>query len=341
MEKQDIRNYTLEELKKEMVSMGEPVHRAVQIFKWLNQKSVSEFKSMTDLPRLLCNRLDKAFIIGELKVEDHKKSKDGAEKFLWRLRDGKFVESVLIRDNERMTLCLSTQVGCKYRCLFCASGKMNFVRDLEAGEIVGQILQVWRIYGMKPSNIVFMGMGEPFDNYDNLVKALKIINDKDGLGIGARKMTVSTCGIVPGILKLKDIGLQIELSISLHAADNQLRTRLVPVNAKYPIEKVIDACNEYYEKTKRIITFEYVLLKGENDSISSARKLAALTRRVRAKVNLIACSPYPGSSQKAPDLKDLEKFAGILRSMAVMVTIRRSKGADILAACGQLAGKRV
>ncbi|MDD5634289.1 MAG: radical SAM protein, partial [Candidatus Omnitrophica bacterium] len=207
MEKQDIRNYTLEELKKEMVSMGEPVHRAVQIFKWLNQKSVSEFKSMTDLPRLLCNRLDKAFIIGELKVEDHKKSKDGAEKFLWRLRDGKFVESVLIRDNERMTLCLSTQVGCKYRCLFCASGKMNFVRDLEAGEIVGQILQVWRIYGMKPSNIVFMGMGEPFDNYDNLVKALKIINDKDGLGIGARKMTVSTCGIVPGILKLKDIGL--------------------------------------------------------------------------------------------------------------------------------------
>jgi 23S rRNA (adenine2503-C2)-methyltransferase len=247
--KKDVRDLTLDELKKEITSMGEPAHRARQISRWLYGKNAESFEAMTDLPKKLIEKLDKEYFIKGLECAEHLVSKDGTEKFLWKLEKGRHVESVLIKEKNRKTLCLSTQVGCRFGCPFCASGKIGFVRDLTLSEITGQVLAAQGICGCRVTNIVFMGMGEPLDNYDNLVKVIRIINHPDGIGIGARKITVSTCGIVPGIRKLKDIGLQIELSVSLHAASDRLRDELVPVNRRYPLEKLIAACEVYFSDT--------------------------------------------------------------------------------------------
>ena len=335
----DIRDLTLEELTEEIVAAGEPPHRARQIFSWVNQKNTGSFDKMSDLPRSLVPRLKKKYYIGTLACKERLRAKDGTEKFLWQLEDGNYVESVLIKEKNRKTLCLSTQVGCRFKCSFCASGAGGFTRNLRPSEITGQVLAAQSLAKCRATNIVFMGMGEPLDNYRNLEKAIKIINHPKGIGIGARKITVSTCGIVPGILKLKDIGLQVELSVSLHAASDRLRDELVPVNKRYPLEKLMKACEKYYEDTGRVVTLEYTLIKDRNDLLGDADKLAKIARRLKAKVNLIGCNPYSDKDPAMPSAGRVQAFKDRLRSRGVTTTVRVSKGGDIMAACGQLAAR--
>ena len=337
--KKDIRNYTLEELKQIMLDMGEKPHRAKQIFSWVNGKGAASFNEMTDLSKSLIDRLKKEYHVGVLGLEEHLVSKDGTEKFLWRLEDDNFIETVYIKEGKRKTLCLSTQVGCRIKCPFCASGALGFVRNLMPSEITGQILETQKKHDVRITNIVFMGIGEPLDNYENLVKAIKIINHSSGINIGARKITVSTCGIIPGIQKLKNLGIQVELSISLHAANDSLRNKLVPINKKYPIEDIIKVCQDYCSETGRVITLEYTLIKGENDSEKDCRDLASIARKLKAKVNLITCNPIK-KSIRSGDTKDLVKFRDSLRSKGINATIRKPRGTDIMASCGQLAGKK-
>jgi len=340
MMKEDIRNLTLDELREKVISLKAPKHRALQIFKWLNKKDAVSFDVMTDLPKSFIEELKDKFVIGALECQERLISRDATEKFLWQLADSRYIETVLIKDKKRKTLCLSTQVGCKYKCIFCASGVNGFIRNLTVSEIVDQVLAVRRICGERATNIVFMGMGEPLDNYENLVKAIQIINDKEGIEIGARKITISTCGIVPGILKLKDMGIQVELSISLHGVNNKIRNELVPANQKYPLDKLIAACKEYTERTKRQITIEYVLIRNKNDSSNDARKLAEIAKTIRAKINLIAYNPHKNFDLHAPGQEVIGSFAQDVRSAGVKLTIRKSKGTDISGACGQLAAKQ-
>jgi len=331
-------NYTPEELKKEIKRLGGPAYRAEQTFSWINKKGAAEFKEIRGIPGRLIAELEKRFVICTLSCEEHLVSrKDGTEKFLWKLKDGCYIETVLIKTGRRRTICLSTQVGCRFKCPFCASGAKGLIRDLEPAEIVNQVLCVQKIKKCRPTNVVFMGIGEPLDNYDNLEKAIRIINHPAGINLGARKITVSTCGIVPGIKKLKEIGLQVELSVSLHAADNKLRDKLAPVNRKYPLEKLIAACEEYTLATGRIITLEYTLIKGRNDSPEDAEKLGKIARQLKAKVNLIACNPGTTDKKYYADREEVEAFGRKVRRAKVPVTVRESKGEDILAACGQLA----
>ena len=338
--KRDICDLTINELENEMAALGEPRHRAKQVFKWVNGKYADSFEQMTDLPKALIAVLDGKFRIERLECAEHLRSRDGAEKFLWILRDKEYIETVLIKQKARVTLCLSTQVGCRFRCPFCASGSKGFIRDLRVSEIVGQLAAAQKHAGSRVTNIVFMGMGEPLDNYDNLIKAINIINHSDGGGVGARKMTVSTCGIVPAILKLKDLGVQVELSVSLHAANDNLRNELVPVNRKYPLRMLVDACVRYFKETGRIITLEYTLIKHVNDKEKDAEGLAGIAKRINAKVNLIACSSFPGSHADGPDRIAVNNFKEKLSKLGAKVTLRRSKGADIMAACGQLAAEK-
>ncbi|MGB2629667.1 MAG: 23S rRNA (adenine(2503)-C(2))-methyltransferase RlmN [Candidatus Omnitrophota bacterium] len=338
--KKDIRNLSVDELKQEMAAIGEPAHRARQVFRWLNRKNASSFTVMTDLPKKLIQKLDGMFTVGDLELKKRVRSKDDTEKFLWKLRDGELIESVLIKGKKRRTLCVSTQVGCKFKCPFCASGKRGLIRNLEVSEIIGQVLAAEKASGCSLTNIVFMGMGEPLDNCDNVMKSIRIINHPDGIGIGARKITVSTCGVVPGILRLSGIGLQVELSVSLHAANDALRDELVPINRRYPLEKLIKACEEYFAKTGRVITLEYTLIDGKNDSAGDAEELGRIAKKLKAKVNLIACNPVPESGTGKPAGKTVRVFQERLRRRGVNATLRRSRGDDIMAACGQLAAKR-
>ena len=338
--KKDICDFTLEELKEAIRSMGEAPHRANQIFLWINDKHAGSFTMMTDLPKELIKRLEENFLIGRLVCAEHLTSGDGAEKFLWELRDGEYMETVLIKEKNRRTLCLSTQVGCRFKCPFCASGMKGFKRNLTASEITGQVLSVRDITGARATNIVFMGMGEPLDNYENLMRSIRIINCPGGMNIGSRKITISTCGIVPGILKLKSIGLQVELSISLHAVKNDLRDELVPVNRKYPLNTLIRACKEYYKSTKRIITLEYTLIKGVNDSDEDAKSLAGIASGIKAKVNLIGYNIFSRFSGESSGGERTVFFKRYLYKKGITATIRKSRGGDILAACGQLAAAR-
>lgn len=338
--KKDIKSLTLEELKKDMESLGEPSHRAHQIFSWLNSKSAESFHEMRNLPKKLISELEEKYTIEKLTCEERLNSKDGTEKILWRLSDGERVESVLIRQKKRSTLCVSTQVGCRFKCPFCASGEKGFKRNLSASEITSQVLSAGKIFNCRVTNIVFMGMGEPLDNYDNVAKAITIINHPEGINIGSRKITVSTCGIIPGILKLKDLGLQIELSVSLHAADNNLRNRLVPVNRKYPLETLIAACKEYTEHTGRVITLEYTLISGVNDSPLDAEKLSQVAKGLKAKVNIINCNPISKKGIAKSSSKSVHAFMERLKKRRTAVTLRRSRGDDIMAACGQLAAMK-
>ena len=332
----DIKNFTIEELKAEMKKLLVPPYRAEQIFYWIYKKGVCDFNSMENIPKPLRDELRRFYYIGRVELKKHLKSKDGSSKFLLELSDGNFIETVFIPGKARNTLCLSTQVGCKYRCSFCASGLKGFIRDLTASEIVEQILFLERSFQYEINNLVFMGMGEPLDNYDNVVKSIKIINSPKGLNIGARKITVSTCGIVPGIKRLKDLGLQVNLSISLHAVNNKLRDTLIPINKKYPLERLIASCRDYIIKTHRKLTLEYALIKGVNDSSEDVKGLSSIARKLKAKVNLIPYSSIPGKDFTAPSKKDIEIFRDILIRNRINVTIRQSKGRDIEASCGQL-----
>jgi len=334
-----IKDFTLEELKKEFSGIDEPLYRAEQVFSWLYRKGASRFEDMTDLSKGLIDKLGKKYFISALELSERQKSGEGTEKFLFKLRDGSFIETVLIPAKGRKTLCLSTQVGCRFACPFCASGERGFMRNLTPGEITSQILFLKYNGAHAITNYVFMGMGEPLDNFENLRAALKIMTSPKGMDIGARRITVSTCGIIPGIKKLADLSMQINLSVSLHAADDELRDQLVPVNRRYPLEKLIKACEEYATKTNRLITLEYVLIKGENDLRLDAERLAAVARRLRAKVNLIACSGTFRQKFQPPSQKAVDAFLGSLVRKKVNVTLRKSRGSDIQAACGQLAGR--
>jgi 23S rRNA (adenine2503-C2)-methyltransferase len=335
--KKDIRDLAPGELERALGDLEQPPHRARQISRWLYAKNALSFEEMTDLPGTLIDELNKMFYACSVKEEESLLSRDGTRKFLWRLADGERIESVLITSGSRKTLCVSTQVGCRFGCPFCASGARGFSRNLSPGEITGQIAVSQRIAGEKINNIVFMGMGEPLDNYENLVRSIHVINHPDGIGIGARKITVSTCGLVPGILKLKDLGIQVELSVSLHAADDELRNRLVPVNRKYGLDQLLQACAVYTAQTGRVITLEYTLIKDVNDSSRHAGQTAQIARRLKAKVNIIRCNAFGRSGYEPSTGQKAELFLKTLRGKGVNATIRRSKGGDISASCGQLA----
>jgi 23S rRNA (adenine2503-C2)-methyltransferase len=329
-----IYNLSLKELEADLVSMGGQKYRAAQIWQWLYEKRVATWDEMTNLPADIRTKLSERFQIESVVCKDAQGEK--TRKLLVGLHDGEFVEEVLIPTRVRRTVCISSQVGCKYKCSFCASGQGGFRRNLEAGEMIGQVVLAAREYKDKPTNVVFMGVGEPFDNYDNVLKAVRIINDEKGLGIGARRITLSTAGIIPGIVKLAEENIQVELSVSLHAPDNDLRNQLMPINNTYPLDKLIPACRAYIGKTNRIITFEYSMIKGVNDSERHAEKVLRLLAALKCKVNLIPLSPVGEFDGEASDEAQVRRFMDVLEEGRMNVTLRASRGSSLDAACGQL-----
>ncbi len=335
----DIRDLTLVELRAELEAMGERPFRAAQIFDWLYKKKAARFEEFTSLPKPLREKLAAKFAFGALELADRRSSPDGTTKFLFRLRDGEHIETVLIPAASRLTVCLSTQVGCKFACAFCASGRHGFKRNLAPSEIIGQALFLERALGRGLTNYVFMGMGEPLDNWTNVEIAIRIMNAPEGLAVAARRITVSTAGFVDAFKRLEALDLQINVSISLHAVTDRLRDRLMPINRRFPLERLVDAAEAYIRSGGRMITLEYILIRGHNDRLDDADGLAAIARRLRAKVNLIAYSPIERAGFKTPTEADVARFRRWLEERKVGTTVRLSKGADIAAACGQLAGR--
>ncbi|MDI6845900.1 MAG: 23S rRNA (adenine(2503)-C(2))-methyltransferase RlmN [Candidatus Saccharicenans sp.] len=330
---------SLAELEEFMEETGEKKYRARQIFHGIYKEGLEDFSRFTVLPLALREKLAASSLINPLQLEQSLKSSDGTTKFLFRLPDGYYVETVLIPSGSRLTACLSTQVGCKFHCTFCASGLNGFKRHLSAGEIVSQVLRLKFTFGHNLTNLVFMGMGEPLDNLENVLKAIRLLNDENGLNFGARRMTVSTAGVIPGIKKLKNFELQINLSISIHSSIDRVRSRLMPINKKYPLSDLVEAAEDYVLSGGRQLTLEYILIRGVNDSLAEAEGLAAIARRLRAKVNLIAYSPIPQLPFERPEPAEVSRFRHWLEERKIRVTVRQSKGVDIAAACGQLAGK--
>ena len=341
MEKTDIKNYTLSKLESIIAGKGHPEYRAKQIFKWLFKKAAADFSAMTNLPVTLVHELENEFFISNPNCAQTYTSKDGTIKLLFLLDDKFYIEAVVIPSKGRNTICLSTQAGCRFRCVFCASGIKGFMRNLSAPEILNQILYARNVLKADITNYVFMGMGEPLDNYENLVNALKIMNDENGFNIGARRITISTCGIVPAIKKLSNLNMQVNLSLSLHAVTNTKRNSLMPVNKRFPLDIVIGALSDYIEKTNRIITLEYILMPGINDAPADADDLARIARFLRAKINLIPYSEISKFKFKAPTRQDMVTFLNKVKGRHKYITLRASKGKDIQAACGQLSIKQV
>jgi 23S rRNA (adenine2503-C2)-methyltransferase len=329
-----------DELRRIITDLGEPSYRADQIFSWIHDKKVSRFSRMTNLPKPLISRLENRFELCPLKELEVLSSGDGTTKYLYQLSDGHSIETVVIPSAKRRTLCLSSQVGCKIGCPFCVSGSKGFLRNLDTAEIVGQVLAVSRNGERDPSHVVFMGIGEPLDNFDHVTAAISIINSPEGINIGARHITISTCGLVPAIRRLKNLRLQVGLSISLHATTDELRNRLVPVNRRYPIKQLLQVCREYRQESGRIITLEYAVMNGINDSLEEARRLARMAGDLKAKVNLIPCNPNLSNEYFGAGGERLTRFHRALEDKGVRVTLRMTKGRDILAACGQLAFDR-
>jgi 23S rRNA (adenine2503-C2)-methyltransferase len=340
----NIRSLQFHELEEKIRELGEPLYRARQIADWLYQKRVQSFDEMTDLPQEFRNRLAEQFDFSRIEIVRVLGSRDTTRKFLFRLNDDSLIETVLIpaspalygSRSDRRTICISTQVGCAYGCKFCASGLEGFSRNLKPNEIVDQIIAVEREAGEKIDNIVFMGMGEPLANFENVMSAIRIINAPWGLGIGARHITVSTSGLAPQIQKLADEPLQIRLAISLHGATDDVRNQIMPINGRYNVETLLSACDYYTKRKKQRLTFEYILIAGVNDSDEQARVLAHHTKRLSAKVNLIPYNTVHGLPWSRPSLDRQEAFLSILRQRGVAATLRREKGHDIDAACGQL-----
>lgn len=316
--------------------LGQPAFRARQVWDWLYVRRVASFGEMSNLPAALRTSLAEKIDLSAWATNDFAESGDGVRKLLLECRDGEKIESVIIPSRDHATVCISTQAGCGFGCAFCATGKCGFDRDLEAGEIVGQFMAASAASKARVTHVVFMGMGEPFANYDNVLKAIHILNDQGGLAIGARRLTLSTCGVVPGIRRLADEGLQVELSVSLHAPNDELRSKIMPVNKRWPIAELMAACRDYTEKTGRIITFEYTLVAGMNDTAEHARELLGLVKPVRGRVNLIPLSPVGHFEGTAPSAAACEDFSRRLEAGGVNVTLRRSKGGGVTAACGQL-----
>lgn len=332
----DLTGLFLSELETWMADHHWPRYRARQVWQWLYRKGIRDWGAMTNLPADVRAALAGDFRLLPADCRALEGAAGTTQKMLVGLPDGEAVEAVLIPAGERVTLCISSQVGCRYRCAFCASGQAGVVRNLTPGEVVGQVLLAIDRIGGHPDNVVFMGMGEPLDNYEAVLKAVRILNDGEGLAIGARRMTLSTCGLVPGIARLKDEGLQIELSVSLHAPDDALRSRWMPVNRLYPLSELQAACGDYQRATGRIVTFEYTLVRGLNDRPGQAEALARWVRSIGGRVNLIPLSPVPEFEGEAPPPEAVDAFRAILERHGINTTVRRSKGSEISAACGQL-----
>lgn len=341
MLKNNIKNYNLEELQKIVVDLGEKKYRAEQIFSWIYKENVTSFDEMENLPLTLRETLKEKFDLHIFKIITKQESKDGTKKYLFDVLDGNAIESVLMEYKHGYTICVSSQVGCKMGCKFCASTGVKFARSLEAGEIVEQLQAVERDTGIKISNVVFMGIGEPLDNFDNVLKAVELINNPKGINIGARHISISTSGIVPRIYELADKNLQCTLSISLHSASNEKRSEMMPINKKYNIEELMKACRYYIEKTNRRISFEYALAKENNDNLEDAKALVKLLRGMICHVNLIPINKIDNGKFSKSTNENIIKFRDYLNDHGIVATIRRELGSDIDAACGQLRKKEV
>lgn len=326
------------EMERALAEMGVPRFHGRQIFHWIHRRGVTDFECMTDLGQSLRRQLAERFTIGTPAVDSRQTSTDGTTKFLLRLGDGRHIEAVYIPDTPAQTFCVSTQVGCAMACAFCLTGKMGLVRNLSAGEIAGQVRVLAHETGLANTvfNIVLMGMGEPLHNYDATMKALAMIADDQGLGVHPRRVTLSTVGILPALERLAQEPLMPNLAISLHATTDADRTRLVPVNRKYHLSDLIEACKRFPLSKRRRITFEYVLLDGVNDTPEDAHRLAKLLSGIKAKVNLLPLNAAPGIEFARPSDERVNTFARILAGRDLTVSVRRSRGRDIRAACGQL-----
>lgn len=332
----NILELTLSELEEVITNRKQPRFSAGQIFDWIYKKGAIDFRQMSNLSTDLRSRLTVEFSIFDIEEAKHLISADATEKFLFRLKDANFIEAVIIPTQNRVTGCVSTQVGCKFACKFCASGLLGFKRNLSVSEIVQQVLYLEKKSVIGLNNLVFMGIGEPLDNYDNVLKAIRILNAAWGLRLGARKITISTSGIIPGIKRLMEEKLQIELSISLHAADDKTRNTIMPANKKYPLSDLMTALKEYIRKTNRQVTFEYVLIEGLNSDLQHARSLVKLLKGLNCKINLIPCNHVKELNLNPPGKLAILMFKDLLVKAGINTTFRVTRGRDIEAACGQL-----
>ncbi|WP_457607382.1 23S rRNA (adenine(2503)-C(2))-methyltransferase RlmN [Nitratifractor sp.] len=346
--KKIIQDYTKEELAERV----KPPFRAKQLYNWIYHKHASTFTEMENLPKSLRAELDEEYTLHPLKMVDKQESRDGSIKYLFELHDGHTVEAVLLlmreaqyhedgvlKHHPRYTVCISSQVGCKVGCAFCLTAKGGFMRDLSAGEIVSQVLEIYKDKGIPSNhrvNLVYMGMGEPLDNLDNVAKAVKIFSDMDGMSISPNRQTISTSGLSSKIEKLGRLDLGINLAISLHAVDDELRQQLMPINKAYNIASIMEAVRNFPVNQRKKVLFEYLVIKGVNDDLGAAKKLVKLLDGIRAKVNLIYFNPYPGTGFQRPEPEDMRRFQQYLLNKGILCTIRESKGLDISAACGQL-----
>ncbi len=341
MLKNNIKNYNLEELQQIMEQYGEKKYRAEQLFNWIYKENVTDFDEMLNLPLNIREKLKENYDLHIFKIIRKQESKDGTKKYLFDILDGNAIESVLMEYKYGYTICVSSQVGCKMGCKFCASTGVKFARSLEPGEIVEQLQAVERDAGVKISNVVFMGIGEPLDNFDNVVKAINLINNPKGINIGARHISISTSGIVPKIYELADKNMQCTLSISLHSASNKKRSEMMPINNVYNIEELMKACRYYIKKTNRRISFEYALAKENNDNLEDAKELVKLLKGLLCHVNLIPINKIENGKFNKSTNENIIKFRDYLNSHGIVATIRRELGSDIDAACGQLRKKEV
>lgn len=339
--KVDLKSMTMEELSAYIKSQGQPAFRAKQIFRWLH-RGVRYFDEMTDLPKTFQKQLEDEAFISNLKMFGRYRSEiDDTVKYLFELSDHHLIETVAMKYNHGYSLCISSQVGCRMGCAFCQSTKNGLVRSLSAGEILDQVLKAQEDLGERISNIVMMGIGEPMDNFDEVIRFLKNVNDPEGINIGYRHISLSTCGIVPGIMKLSEFEFPITLSISLHATTDEARSATMPINRKYNLQDLIEACRNYQKITGRRISFEYAVIEGINDSIEDAKRLASLLKGLLAHVNLIPVNPIENGRFKPPKRGAVLKFQQQLTDLGLNATIRRTLGSDISASCGQLRHKHL
>lgn len=337
MEQIEIKSLSLMQLKNTMIEMGEKAFRAKQIYEWLHQKQAESFDEMSNLSAALREKLKERCVLTTLKMLEVQTSKiDGTQKYLFALPDGNVVESVLMKYKHGNSVCISSQVGCKMGCRFCASTIGGWTRNLLPSEMLEQIYRIQKLSGERVSNVVVMGTGEPLDNYENLLQFIRLLTDENGLHISQRNLTVSTCGIVPKMYALAEENLQITLAISLHASNQEKRAELMPIANKYSIEEVLEACRNYFEKTGRRLTFEYSLVGGKNDTKEDAEELAHLIKGLNCHVNLIPVNPIKERDYVQSDKKVIENFKNKLEKYQINVTIRREMGRDIDGACGQL-----
>lgn len=341
--KQNIRNFSFDELVDSLISLGEKKFRSKQIYEWLWQKNASTFDEMSNLGKALRSKLDEHFFIDHITLDDQQISSDKTIKCAFSVEPGKVVEGVLIPTTSRMTACISSQVGCSLACKFCATGKLKLMRNLTAGEIVDQVVylknQAEERYNTQLSNIVYMGMGEPLLNYKNMLRSTELITSPEGLGMSPKRITVSTAGIAKMIKKLGDDQVKFNLALSLHAANDEKRSKIMEINESNNLDSLKDALTYFYDKTGTRVTFEYIIFKDFNDSIDDARELVAFSRCVPCKINIIEYNPIDDAEFDRADPKKTDEFANYLESKGLVVNIRRSRGKDIDAACGQLANK--